>query len=258
MLYGLKEFIKYKDLLINLTKKELQLKYKNSVLGFLWSFLHPLLMLVIYTIAFKVILKIPIENFSLFVFTGLLPWLFFQGSISQSTNSIVNNSSLIQKVYFPREVIPLSVVLANFINFLITMIILFFALIFYKFTFSSAFLILPIVLLINLLSTTGLSFFLSSFTVKYRDIAHLIEVLFMVLFYLTPIIYSLTMVPEPYRSVILANPMTSIIEMYRSILLDGKIPSYELLLSGILYSVIIFVLGLVIFKKREKNFAEEI
>jgi lipopolysaccharide transport system permease protein len=258
MIKGIKEFIKYKDLLLNLTKKELQLKYKNSILGFLWSLLNPLLMLVIYSIAFKVILKIPIENFAIFVFTGLLPWMFFQGSISQSTNSIINNNNLIQKVYFPREIIPVSVVLANFINFLITLVVLFAALIFYKFEFGSAFFLLPIVFIINFLSTVGLSLFLSSMTVKYRDISHLVEVIFMAWFYLTPIIYSLDMVPEPFKSIILANPMTSIIELYRTIFMEASIPPGNVLWLGLCYSIIIFLCGLTVFKLRERKFAEEI
>lgn len=258
MLNYLKQIISFKDLLVNLTTKELKLKYKNSIIGFLWSLLNPLMMLMIYSIAFKIILKIQVENFPVFVFVGLLPWMFVQGSISQSTNSIINNQNLVKKVYFPRAIIPLSVVLSNFISLLINFIILFAALLFFKIQLTSSLILLPLILFITLLMVSGISMFLSSITVKYRDVSHLVEVIFMAWFYLTPIIYSSAMVPEPYHSYILANPMTGIIELYRTVLLYGKFPHLTELTLPLIYSCVVFLLGLLIFFKKENKLAEEL
>ncbi|MTI80579.1 MAG: ABC transporter permease [Firmicutes bacterium] len=248
----------YKDLLMNLTFNELKLKYKNSIMGFLWSLLNPLMMLIIYSIAFKIILRIPVENFALFVFIGLLPWMFVQGSISQSTNSIINNQNLLKKVYFPRIIIPMSVIMSNLINFLINLIVLLAALFIYNIEITIAITLFPLITFVNWLIVAGLSILLSSITVKYRDISHLVDVIFMAWFYLTPIIYPLSMVPEPYKSIIQLNPFTGVVEMYREILLDGKIPDQASILTAFLYGIMIFILGVYVFYKREKDFVEEL
>jgi len=258
LLNYLKDIFKFKDLIINLTTKELKLKYKSSVVGFLWSFLHPLMMIIIYSLAFKIILKIPIENFAVFVFIGLLPWTFIQSSLSQCTTSIINNQNLVKKVYFPRVIIPLSVILSNFVTLLINFIILFGALFFYKIELNYSLIMLPVILIMTLLMVIGLSVFLSSLTVKFRDMSHLVDVIFMAWFYLTPIIYSSAMVPEPYKSYILANPMTGIIELYREVLLHGRIPLISDLLLPLAYSVVVFILGMWFFYKRENKLAEEL
>lgn len=258
MLDSIRKIFFYKDLLINLTVNELKLKYKNSVIGFLWSLLNPLMMLIIYSIAFKIILRISVHNFELFMFVGLLPWMFVQGSISQSTNSIINNQNLVKKVYFPRIILPLSVVFSNFINFLMTLVVLFFALFIYKIRITAAFFLLPVILIITLLIASGISIFLSSITVKYRDVSHLVDVIFMAWFYLTPIIYPLSMVPEPYKSFILANPLTGVIEMYRSVLLDGKLPEFGSFVVASIYGVLLFFAGVWIFMIREGKFVEEL
>jgi ABC-type polysaccharide/polyol phosphate export permease len=253
-----KELIIYRDLLWNLTSKELKLKYKNSVVGFLWSFLNPLMMLVIYSLAFKIIIRVNIENFSLFVFIGLLPWMFVQAAITQSTNSVINNQNLVKKVYFPRIIIPLSVVLSNFISFLINYLILFIVFFFYHIQFHSVLILLPVIFFANLLFVTGVSIFLSSVTVKYRDISHLVEVLFMGWFYLTPIIYSSSMVPEKFRIFIDMNPLTSIINTYRSILFEGIWPDFTQVFFIVLFSLVICLLGVFVFQRRENLLADEL
>ncbi|MBY0163293.1 ABC transporter permease [Cytobacillus firmus] len=258
MLNYLKSIINYRDLLKNLTSNELKLKYKNSVLGLLWSYIYPIMMIVIYTFAFKVILRMTIENFALFVFVGLIPWNFVQSSISQSTNSIINNQSLVKKIYFPRAIIPISIVNANFLTLLISHLILFGAMYFYDVPIKLSILILPILWIILYFIVTGLSLLLSSITVKYRDISHIVDVIFMAWFYLTPVIYSLSMVPDPYNSIIQLNPITNLIELFRTVLLDGEFPAVDEMLKTGLYSILLFIAGLFIFYKREKNFGEEL
>lgn len=258
MIEVIREYIQYNGLLVNLIKKELKLKYKNSTLGFLWSLLNPMLMIIVYTLAFKIVLKVQIQNFPIFVFTGLLPWNFFQTSLLSATGSIIANSHLVQKVYFPRGLIPLSVISANFINFCMTLIVLFATLVFNGYFLGTSFIMLPFLMLIQFLITVGISFFLSGITVKFRDVSHLIEVFLGAWFYLTPVVYPLNLIPEAYKKWILLNPMTSIIEMYRKILLDNELPSLNLWLNSIVIAVILLVIGLSVFKKLEKKFAEEL
>lgn len=255
---GIKNLYQFKDLLFNLTKNELKLKYKNSVIGFLWSFLHPILLLIVYTFAFKLIIRIKIENFPVYVFTGLLPWMFISGSILLCANSIVNNQNLVKKVYFPRLIIPLSVVMSNFVSMVINFVVLFAGLVFFDLDFKWSMLFIPLVLIPIFFFTLGLGLIFSSLTVKYRDISHLTEILFMVWFYLTPIIYQASMIPQPYKDYIMANPVTLFLEMFRSVILDGSLPSSQIYWSSFLYGVIFLLIGLFVFKKREGLLAEEL
>lgn len=258
MFNKIREIYQYKELLVNLTIKELKLKYRHSALGFLWSLLNPLMMLVIYIFAFKLIFKIQIPQFPLFVLIGLLPWTFFQTSLTISSTSIIHNSSLIRKVYFPREIIPLSIILSNFINFLITIVVIFFGMLYYNAPFTIAILVLPVVLLVQLLFVMGFSLILSAYTVTYRDMAYLIEVVFIGLFYLTPIVYPLEMIPSKFKTFILINPMASIIESYRRILLNGQFPSFQMVVIPLGVALLVLVIGQYLFNKKSQFFAEEV
>ncbi|WZL73639.1 ABC transporter permease [Clostridiaceae bacterium 35-E11] len=258
MLKKLNEILEYKELLKNLTFKELKLKYKNSTLGFFWSFLNPVVMMVVYTFAFKYVLKIAVPNFTVFLLCGLLPWIFFQGAVQSSTGSIVANGGLIKKVYFPREIVPLSMVLANFINFLITVLVLILSLFIFKVNITSEALLLPLILFFLLFITIGLSFILSALNVIYRDVSHLIEVIFMAWMYMTPVVYPLDLVPKTFQKILLFNPMTLVVQSIRQILLENSIPNIEYVLGLMAYSIILIGVGHVVFMRIEKNFAEEI
>jgi len=216
------------------------------------------MMLLIYTFAFKLILKIQIPNFPLFVLIGLLPWIFFQTSLSIGATSIINNSGLIGKVYFPREIIPLSIVISNFINFLITLTVVFVGMLYYNIPLTIAIFSLPLVLIVQLILVMGLSLILAAYTVTYRDLAYLIDILFTGLFYLTPIIYSLDMIPKKYKMIILINPMSSIIESYRQIFLQGSFPDISIIGLAAFISIIILIIGQYLFNKKELGFAEEV
>jgi lipopolysaccharide transport system permease protein len=253
-----KDIFLYKDLLYYLTSKELKLKYKYSVLGIVWSLVNPLMMIVIYTIAFKLILRIDIENYSILVFTGLLPWIFFQTTVSQSASSIIGNSSLIGKVYFPRSILPLSLVISNYINFLFTLIVLFAAILFFKIKLTWSLMLLPVFLLLLLIFVLGIALLISSTTTKFRDIAYLTEIFFTAWFYLTPIIYPFSMVPDNLKLLIFFNPFTSVVESFRMILLEGKVPDLLTLSLFGSFSILFFLIGVFIFKSREKFFVDEI
>lgn len=258
MIEKINEIIKYKDLLINLTAKELKLKYKNSILGFLWSFLNPLMMLIVYTFAFKYVMKVQIPNFTVFLLCGILPWTFFQTSIIGSTHSIVVNAGLVKKVYFPREIIPLSSIFSNFINYLITMIVLFLAILIFKVKIGVAIFLMPLVLILMLLFTIGLSLGLAALNVLYRDVSHFVEIVFMAWFYFTPIVYSMSLIPERFRIFLLLNPMTLIIESLRDTLINNQLPKISYLVALIIIDIIFVLLGYRIFSRIEKSFAEEI
>ncbi len=258
MISRIKEIMEYKELLQNLTVKELKLKYKNSVLGFLWSFLNPLLMLVIYTFAFKYVLRMQVENFSVFLLAGMLPWTFFQTSVMGSTNSLVSNAGLIKKVYFPREIMPLSLIFSNFVNFLITFLILFAAVLAFKIKIGFAILLLPVILILLLLITIGISLGLSALNVLYRDVAHFVEIIFMAWFYATPVVYSFDLIPEAVRPLILLNPMTLVVQSVRDVVIYNKVPPVGYLLGMFVMAVIFILIGYMIFKRIERGIAEAI
>lgn len=260
MIERIKELFTYKELIINLTVKELKLKYRNSALGFIWSFLNPLLMLVVYTFAFSFILKvrIPNTNFTVYLLAGLLPWTFFQGAVQASTDSIVANANLIKKVYFPREILPLTIIFSNFVNFLITLLVLFGAVAVFKVKLGFSLIMLPVSLFLLLLFVIGISLILSSLNVLFRDISHLVEVAFMAWFYVTPVIYSLTMIPAKYRIILMLNPMTLIIECIRGSMVYDTWPKISYLLCILLIDFVLLIIGYKVFTKLEKRFAEEI
>lgn len=253
-----KEIIQYRELLLNLIKKDIKIKYKNSILGFFWSLLNPIMMLFVYTIAFNIILRIKIENFPLFLFTGLVPWIFFHGSLTASASSIFTNANLVKKVYFPREIIPLSVVGANLFNFIMTMVIVFIVLLLYGIpVYSKIYLLIPIIVL-HLLLTAGLSLIFSAITVKYRDVGHLLEVFLSALFYLTPIIYPLDMIPEQYKTWIILNPLTAIITLYRRVLFETTLPSLDLWLIAAIVALFSIVIGHLVFNRLSPSFGDNL
>lgn len=253
-----KELLQYKELLNNLTIKDLKLKYRNSALGFLWSFLNPILMLIVYTFAFKVIMGIKKPNYTVVLLTGLLIWQFFQAAVQGSTDSIVSNSNLIKKVYFPREILPFSVIFSSFINFLITLIILFVIIGISGIKVGATLLLFPVVLLLLLFFAIGLSLFLSSLNVLYRDISHFVEVIFMLWMYLTPVVYPVDLIPNQYRTFLFMNPMTLIVQSARDILIENKVPQIRYLVALFVIDLVLIVWGSKVFRKIERVFAEEI
>ncbi|KHD38465.1 sugar ABC transporter permease [Clostridium acetobutylicum] len=258
MINSIKEILKYKELLQNLTMKELKLKYRNSALGFFWSFLNPIMLLIVYTFAFKYIMHQTTPNYTVNLLAALLPWQFFQGAVQGSTTSIISNSNLIKKIYFPRQIMPLSIIFSNFVSFLITLVILFGAMIASQVHFSFTILLLPIILLLLLAFSVGLSLILSSLNVLYRDVSHFVEVLFMLWFYLTPIVYVLDRIPVLYKNILLINPMTMIVECIRSVLLEGKMPNPFYIVVILVWDIVLLYVGDRIFRKIENDFAEEV
>ena len=260
----IKEIFKYRELLKNNVKKEVRGRYKNSILGVMWTFLNPLLQIAVYAMIFPYILKQQQPYYLIFVCVGLIPWSFFTTTIIQSTNTIIGNANIVKKVYFPREILPLSVVLSGAINFLIaTIIILAFCIGGGK-GITWHIIIFPIILLLQMILQLAISFVLSAVTVYIRDIEHFVQIVLMLMFYATPIVYSTstldgsTTTARFMKKVIMLNPMTTIIEGYRSIFYTQTLPDFKGIGIWYIISIALLFIGWLIFKKLQKGFAEEL
>jgi len=265
----LRELVQYRELVKNLVIRDLKVRYKNSVLGFLWSLLNPLMMMVIFTVVFTIMLpNNTIDRFPVFVLCALLPWNFFSSSVMTSIHSIVGNAHLIKKVYFPREVLPLSAVLANLVNFLLAMTVLFGMIFVFRTPLTVWALLLPVVVIIQLIFTLGLAFFLSTLNVFYRDTAAIMDVAMLAWFFLTPVFYPITILPH-YRTLFgfaldiqrlayILNPMASIIASYRVILYNGAPPAFDFLIRTAVTSLVLLSLGYFVFLRYSRVFAEQL
>ncbi len=252
-----KNSIHYFELLVALAKKDLKVRYKSASLGFMWAILNPLLMMVVLSVIFSLVFKVKTEApYSVFVLCGLIPWTFFNFSLACATNSIVDNSNLVKKVYFPREIIPVSVILANLFNFCLSLIILFIFLIIFKIKITLFFLLTPFAVVIQFFFICGMCLLTSGLNVYFRDVKYIVESALLFLFYLTPVFYPVTMVPERFREVFLLNPMAGIIVFYRDIFINAQMPSLYLTAVTTLSSLLIFAAGLFVFKKCEPAFSD--
>ena len=254
----LKELFLYRELLKSNIKKEIRGKYKGSFLGILWSFVSPLLMVCVYAIVFPLILRVTQENYVIFLIVGILPWIFFTTVVNQGVTTVLNNAGIIKKVFFPREILPISIATSGLINFLISCIIIFIALFISGIGLSKFIIFLPIIILIQYILCLSIIFILSAINVYLRDIEYIINFLIMMLFYFTPVIYNLTLIPERFRPFFYLNPMVTIINSYRDILYHQVMPNLKHIGLVGLASLILLMLSYKIFKKLEKGFAEEV
>lgn len=253
-----KEIYNYRELLKTNIKKEIRGKYKGSWLGVLWTFLNPLLMLAVYAFVFPYILRVNVDNYTIFMIVALIPWNFFTTAIQSGTGSVVANGNILKKVYFPREIIPISITTSQLVNFLITCIIMAVFIIFSGVGFSAHVLLFPLLVLIQYILILGLTFILSALTVFVRDIDHFVSVILMLGFYATPIVYQGEMLPKKFQIFLKLNPMAQLVEAYRSILYYHRMPDMTMLVIWGLGSVALLVVGYLIFKKLEKSFVEEL
>lgn len=246
-------------MIISLVKRDLKSRYKGSVLGFLWMFLNPLLQLFVYTIVFSTIMRMGIEKFYLFFFVALVPWLFFSTCLSAGTTIIFNQQDMVKKIYFPREVLPISFTISQFVNMLLSFIVVFIVVAFSGVYIKISVLIfLPLIMLIEFILCLGITFMVSCLTVYFRDLEHILSIVSMAWMYLTPVIYPVEMVPEEFRALFYINPMTSIIIAYRDILYYGKAPHMITLLNATLLGIFVLIIGKFIFSRMQRGFAEEL
>jgi homopolymeric O-antigen transport system permease protein len=249
--------LRYGPLVKNLVLKDLKLKYRDSILGVIWSLLHPLLLLVVYTVAFKFILRVQTEHYAYFLLAGLLPWNFFAGALLGSTQAITGNADLIKKVYFPRETLPLATVLSVFAQLLLAWLVFLPALLLVSGVRPhwTAGLVLPL-LLLHLLFTLGLAFILAACTVFFRDVAHLAEVAVPLLFWLTPIIYPASMAPPPLQLFFKLSPLAAFAIAYQDVLFWGRVPEALVLSTVLGWTVAALLGGLALFRRFSPVFAE--
>lgn len=259
----LRSVIKWRELLWQMVGREVKARYKQSILGYFWVILNPLAQMLVMSFAFSLILRIPTNSagnipYSIFLFTALLPWNLFANSLSSSTSSLVNSSSLITKVYFPRTILVLSTVLAKIVDFLFASIILVVYMVIYHIPINFNILWIIPIFFIQQIFTLGLSLFFAAANLLYRDIQYLLNLLLVLWMYATPVIYPADIVPDKYKIIFQLNPMSVIINAYRQTVLGMGAPNYSSLLIALLVSAIVLILGLSYFKSREKVFADNI
>lgn len=258
MITRIKEIYAYRDMIYNLVRRELRGRYKGSVLGFLWTYINPLCQVIVYSIVFSVIFRINIEKFYLYLIIGMMPWTFFSSSVQGGTTCIRAQADMVKKIYFPREVIPISYTTSTFVNMLLSFIIVF--LVALVSGHGIAFKVLgylPLIMIIEYIFVLGLVLLVSCITVYFRDLEQIVSVIMMAWIYVTPIMYNLDYVPEAYRKYIVINPMTPIVEVYHQVLYYKITPTRNYLLLACGTSLLTFLLGAVTFARLDKNFAEE-
>jgi homopolymeric O-antigen transport system permease protein len=250
---------RYRSLLKALVLKDLKLKYRGSVFGFLWSLANPLLMIVVYTLAFTFILGIRSEMFVFYLMLGQLAWTFFASSAMMSTASIVDNAGLLRTVLFPRAIIPIATVLFNFAQYLLT-IAVFLPIMFawYRIPLVEPMILFPAVLALHLAFTIGIALILATTTVFFRDVRHLVEVALAVLFWTTPIVYELDRVPERLRLLILLSPMSPFVVAYQKLFFFRQWPEATVWLVAVTYAAGAFVVGVALVLAFEDRFTEQL
>lgn len=247
------------ELFLQLTKKEIKARYKQSILGYAWAVIVPLLNLLVLSLVFSNLFKIPTGGvpYHIFLFTALVPWTFTSSSLTMATSSILANSSLITKVKIKREVLPLSSIASKLIDLLLSFLVLALFICFSNTPPSWLLLFLPVIFAIQLILTIGISFFLSATNVFFRDIEQALGVFLMIWMYLTPIVYSPTQIPSHLAWIFQLNPLTGIINSYRNIILYQTAPDLLIIYSFFISSLIL-VLGITYFRKVSKYFADVI
>ncbi|GIW64571.1 MAG: transport permease protein [Patescibacteria group bacterium] len=255
---NLKLLIFYRELLFNLAYREINQRYKQSILGYAWVILNPLFQLLVLSFVFSTIFRVSSYNvpYIIFLIIGLLPWNFFTQSLSSSANALVSNASLITKIYFPREILIYATIIAKAVDFFYSVLIAIFFFIFYKISVNLAILWVIPIFIIQLFFTAGLSLIISSFNLFYRDIQYLLNLIIQIWFYLTPIIYPVEQFPEKYRFIFSLNPMSVIINGYRQVILGGKAPNLNSMMVAAVFSIVFFGIAYLIFKKQEGEFAD--
>jgi lipopolysaccharide transport system permease protein len=255
-----KRFIRfehYRDLILILTQKEMKVRYKSTILGYIWSVAHPLAFAFVFFMAFKVVMRIQMEGYAAFLIAGLFPWQWLSNSVNASPMIFLRNASLIKKVNLPRNALPLATVLQDSIHFLLAIpVIVLFLFIYHKSPSFSWLYGIPMLLAIQLLMTYGLSLMIASINLFVRDLERLTVICTSLLFYFTPIIYPETMIPARYKTLVLfVNPLSSLMVSWRNLFLNGTL-EFSLIVASSSYSLFVLMVGYVVYTKLSWKFAE--
>jgi ABC-type polysaccharide/polyol phosphate export permease len=251
------ELVHYRELIRNLVARDLKVRYRNSILGFLWCLLNPLLMMGVFTFVFTVLMRNNLPNYPVFILVGILAWNYHSTAVSAAITSITSNSALVMKVYFPREVLPISVVLSNGVNFVLALIALFVMIFAFGIHLSASILLLPVIFVVQTVFSCALALFLAAITVFYRDVQNIMETLLLAWFFLTPIVWRMEdLFPSYGRLMYIINPLASIISAYRDVLYGGGMPGLDFLGRTFVTSVVLLIVGYHFFRRSAKRFGE--
>ena len=249
---------RYMDLLYTLSVHRVKVRYKQSVLGVAWAILQPLALMLIYTFIFSYVARVDTGStpYALVAFSGLLPWTCFSTALTNATNSLVSHANLVTKVYFPREILPLTYVIAALFDFAVASIMMFALMIYYHVPIGINILYaVPIIIALALFST-AMSFLFSATQVRFRDIGVAMPLLLQIWMFATPVVYPLSAVPQRLRSIYSLNPLVGMIEGFRQVILKGTPPNASLLVISTLISVVLLVIGYIYFKRVEATVAD--
>ena len=257
-LEGLTELWRYRELVLNLVVRDLKLRYRSSILGFVWCLLNPLLMMTVFTVVFTVMLpNNHIQRYPIFILVGILSWQLHQTAVMGAINSVVGNAHLVQKVYFPLEVLPIAVVLSNTINFLLALLVIFPIIFIEGGTVTGTLAFLPVVVLNQVIFTMGVALILSTVNVFYRDTGIIMETVIQAWFFLTPILYRIEdVLPDYARAMYILNPPASFIASYRDILYHGGMTNLDFFVRTLATSLVVLVVGYVFFRSASRHFSE--
>ncbi|MFC4873606.1 ABC transporter permease [Negadavirga shengliensis] len=256
-LVDFEELWRYKDLLYFLTLRGIKARYAQSILGVSWAIIQPLFTTIVFTIVFGGLAKVDSDGmpYILFSYLALWPWNYFSGTLTESANSLIQNANMITKVYFPRMVLPLSSILSKLLDFIIAFVVVVGLMGYFRISPGWGLLVLPLLIVQLLMCSLGIGMVLSAMAVKYRDVKHALTFVVQILLYAAPVVYSTTAVPEVYRPFYILNPMVGVIEGFRAAFLDRPMP-WEWIWPGSIVAVLVFVFGMLYFRRMERIFAD--
>lgn len=257
-LSDLKELWNYRELLYFFSWRDLKVRYKQTVIGVLWSILQPLITMLVFSFFFGKLAGMPSDGvpYPIFVYTGLLFWQFFSDSLSETSNALVANKAIVTKVYFPRLILPISSVITKFVDFAIAAVILVCLMVYYGYAPNlSGLAIVPLLLILTFMSATGLGLLLSAINVKYRDVRYALPFFIQLLLFVTPVIYPAS-IAGPYSKILALNPMMGVIQSARAALLGTAPINWTLILTSAIACIVLLIVGLIYFKKTERYFAD--
>lgn len=253
----IQELYAYREMIFSLVRRDLKGRYKGSALGFLWTFINPLLQLGVYTLVFSVIMRNGIEDYYLFLFVALIPWIFFSTSVAGGASCIWAQQDMVKKIYFPREILPLAFVTSQFVNMILSLLVVLAVLIISGKGLSLiAMLYLPVIMLVEYILALSMTMMFSAITVYLRDMEYLLGIITMAWQFLSPVMYSVDQVPEKILWLFNLNPMSPVIVAYRDILYYGKAPELGTLVHAVVFGVIMLIIGVTVFGKLKRHFAE--
>lgn len=258
IMLGLRELVEYHELIYFMIWRDLKVRYKQTALGVVWVVIQPLMTMVVFTIFFGKLAKVPSEGlpYPIFSFAALLPWQLFANALTNSSNSLVNNRDLITKLYFPRLIIPFASIIGGLVDFFISFLLLIVMIIYYGIVPTTAVLTIPLFILLTIAISTAVSLWLSALNVQYRDVRYTVPFLTQFWLFLTPIAYPSNLVPEKWRLLYGLNPMAGVVEGFRWALLGTTNVSWTIITMSVLIVIVLFVGGLVYFKRMERTFSD--